>query len=316
MFSLIDPVISTALMCGMWWLAPTLAASCATCMDKFRAGTWARESRVACKITGACALFKMPLEAKKIRAAIVQHWFELYPPKRGDTFKRPFVGMIKFAAITFKNAINTPVWTEDIANNMFILSAYREHCLAFYLVQIGCILVRRGLTDTLVFKLFEARMNTLIATTQPHVDGVMPLVWRSLTFRRVIDEVLAHEQLSARFLSSFNYIESFDLDTLAMLPYYEALVHFMLHGNDNRKAVVDCINRMPGCILGCIAYVFLFNAAMVYPRHGLQRNLYIFFNTFDRYIQSKNDAHGKWIVSSRNLDGRIYKLYEYEVEGN
>lgn len=273
----------------MWWVLPLLAASCALVKREFVRGTWAKPSRVAFKVKGACNRFKMGAEAMKVPKVIVDHVLSNFPLTRG-TFKAGVIPCVKRTSALFKKAKNIPMWSLDLASTLLL--ARFSACNVFIIVQCGCILIHHGLGDTWVFQMMETQMDILI---QPFCRDMNAPISK-ITFRSIIREILDHPRMSKLFLASFNYIPSFDVTTLSMIPQYQKLV-YMLDIKTSMCKMVECFNRMPRCILASIAYLILMDLA-IHP-YVTVRCTRMHCKKFNEYLTRKGDdvcASGKWKV--------------------
>lgn len=289
---MMETFIFTSLHLGMWWVLPLLATSYALVRRGFVAGAWAKTSRVSFKVKGACSMFRMGMEATKVPGIIVDHVLSSIPLTR-DNFKAGVIPSIRRASALFKKARNIPMWSLCISNTLLLARFNSTNIFAIF--QCGCILLHHGLGETWVFKMFEVQMDILIQPFCRSTHSHLP----KITFRGVIREILAHPQMSRRFLASFDYIPTLDTYTLAMIPQYQMVV-YMLDFNNSMSKMVACFNRMPRCILASIAYLTMMGQAL-HP-HVLvstTRNNCVRFN---EYLNRKGDdvcKSGKWRVARK-----------------
>lgn len=287
---MIDTIIFTSLSLGMWCVLPLLATSCALVRHEMVKGTWAKSSRIAFKIKGACSRFKMGMEAKKIPTVIVDHVLA-YNPLTRDNFKAGVIPSIRRTSTLFKKAKNIPMWSLELANMLLLVRFNVINIFAIF--QCGCILMHHGLGDTWVFQMMEIQMDILI---QPFCRGSHSKTLPKITFRGAIMEILAHPIMSKRFLETFHYIPCFDAKTLAMIPQFQRIIYW-LDCMCSMTKMVACFNRMPRCILASIAYLRLMSMALhPYLTVRTTRNNCAEFNA---YLNRKGDnvCHsGKWKV--------------------
>lgn len=286
---MMETLIFTSLYLGMWWILPLLATSCALVRREFVKGTWAKTSRISFKVKGACNLFRMAIEAKKIPTVIVDHVLSHFPLTR-ENFKAGVIPSIRRASTLFKKAKNIPMWSLEIADTLLLARLSCPNIFAIF--QCGCILMHHGLGDTWVFQMMEIQMDILIQPFCREAHSDLP----KITFRGVIMEILSHPIMSKRFLSSFDYIPSYDTNSLAMIPQYRRVL-YMLDFSCSWSNMVTCFNRMPRSILASIAYLVMMSLAH-HPYVVVQstrRNCKI----FNDYLQRKGGdvcVSGKWKV--------------------
>lgn len=294
-----DAFIYTSLMVGMWWILPLFATTNSFLRGDFVNGHWAKTSRISFKVKGACSIFRMATEAKRVQATIVDHVLSFVPPTRKH-FKTSVIGYIKRISSLFKNAKKVYMWSMPLIGENLLWRF--SDCNVFNFVQVGCILVHHGLADTWVFKMTETQVDLLLRRRG----------CKDISFRKVIQEILAQPELSTRFLSSFDYIPSHAF-VMILIPSYSTFMSVLIACSMSQ--MVPWLNRMPKCILGAWAYLCVMRGAT--HRYVSGSTIRRECNVFERYLRNKGDvcASGKLkvYIKSDEISENFEEIgYEYE----
>lgn len=288
-----NPLMSVTLISGLWWMLPLLASTCVACKNGMKLGYWAKECRIGFKVRGACACFKMLVEAKKVQMAVVKHMLVLYPLTTAK-FDMVMIGNVKTMCRLFERAKIVRGWTNTITQNLWGLGGI-HYTLAFYIVQIGCILVKRGLSNTWIYKLMEVQCDIII-TKSPGVR---------FTFKQLVREALKHPNNFRRMLTTFIGVPDW-----SKLPLFRRFHDILV---DDLKATANLMNSLPKCIVGCIVFVRMFDLGTTARAHYRVED-YVEFKIpmFEEYMKLGHDApSGKWQLGTNDL-GRECVVYHEE----
>jgi hypothetical protein len=221
-------VIANSLACGMWWVLPHTAVACSRVSSDFKQGAWARESRVACKIAGACSRFRMPIDVARVKRCIVSHINMVFPYRHTVMSSKQHA-----AGVAFANAKRTPPWGAHLCAQLGLGSIQRDRTL-FHIVQLAVILMHHGMDKSWVFWMMETHMDLLIhATTRRH------RWFRKITFREVVQEAL-RSPLAFRFLYTFDSAHTYFINGHKK---YNMMVRIMRCADVAGAAT--CMERMP-----------------------------------------------------------------------
>lgn len=296
-----DPIIRVTLISGMWWMLPLLASTCVAHREGLMRGYWARESRIGMKVKGACARFKMLGEARKVQGMVADYLLRVFPPTKAN-FDTPIIGLIKSTSDMFRCAKIMRGWTRDL-NQVIHMLRGNNYNMAFYIVQLACILVHCGLDDTMMFLMLEAHCDILIGNA-----WFRPTF--KFTFKQMLQQVLDHPQLSQRILTTFDSFATIHDDHLTLAsPLFK---HFQdICGNDCAP-LATFMNRIPRCISGCLAYLIIFNRAYKAKIHGVPvDNVGTMVACFESYIQLGHNAPiGKWVMEKVDHEERLVYVDE------
>lgn len=296
LIGVIDPLMSSSLMNGMFWMLPLLASTCMAYREGMKRGYWEKEKRIGMKVMEACARFKMLAEAMKVQIAIVDYCLGVMPPSY-PTFPKRWLASVKRISKRFKETKIKRAWTSELEKGFLLFNGGGAfQYLAFYFAKLGCILVTCGLDNIWVFKMMEAQLDAALAKCTSGIliggDINNTVLKRRLTFKMVLDEILADPQFSTRFLRTFDVICSCNAATLELVPCYR---HFLMVFGNYDSVVVSRMNRMPKCVLGCIAFLKAFAVIYTYPKIGCSDSIRFKVRHFETYLNCQNEgSSGKW----------------------
>lgn len=269
-----DPIINYALLCGMWWTLPWLAMISSDTYSHFKQGTYNKYSRIALAIKGASSMMKTSLESQKIKKAIIEHITLVFP------FKYNTMSVIQEHA-------NKLYYEQKKALEWCTLLKYdlKFGCLhmkttIFYLVQMGVIMMKYGLHDTMIFKLMETHIDNAIYRTY-RTNQCFVAKKRKTTFRRVVQQII-NSKMDFIFLYTFQ-----KRNDLTRLPEYAVLNEVL--GKCEKNVGDDCLNRLPSCVRGGVALLAFIGTMR--KNKNITNNARVCYSSYKEYIQKTEEEN-------------------------
>jgi hypothetical protein len=263
-----DPIITYSLLCGMWWILPLLAMTSSECYAHFKKGTYNKCSRISLKVKGACYMFRLAKDSADIKRSITNHIDLIFP------FKHNTMSCIqRHSNRLYKDQKKACSWSTLLRYDLKFGHLHMSTTI-FHLVQIGVIIMKYNLQNSIVFKLLETHVDNAIYRICRD-NKILKKKNRMTTFRKVVTQVLESE-FSFLFLYSFQ-----KRNDLIRLSEYAALSE--VFKKCERHVSDDCISRLPSCVKGGIALLSF--TSTIRKNKNVTNNVRVCYSSYKEYME-------------------------------